>query len=1353
VSDNKSQIRTLLNTVEDITIELDTQKSDYLVLRTTSLKKEEELEDKILVQRAKIDELQKHVRTLWDEKEEQERQLNGQIEKLQKDIARIERERESEMRAQKLMTANLQFSAQTLLRLSHALEDSERDIRQRVSGAEVKMHSLSNELHRVGDNVRETIAECQRAVAEQERLLQEQLEKEKERERHIKILEECLEALQKERDSLKSERAQLQSDLEVANETIRTIEQKHEQERLKWQERDAERLEEIRYIGAEKERLQGELSGLQVLFEQQQREWKQDREDAKQREDQLQCHVQEANERAMFAEAEREQERLLQQERVANREVEFAEELSRVSVRSQELERERELLQSRLLETQLQHQREREIAEELEKEREIEREREREQERKREIEREKDWEREREQVMEKEQQLLELIKQKTVEMNSTNSKRSSRRNSSAHSKSHGSRSRTHSDLISSEKSDVDSNVIVGPDKLRSASQTSDRSLDTLLSVDCDSDGDLSRDRDCVDAAVQTEASNETDHSLHSQKVQNPKSDNAISPDFRTTSKLDNGSLPQVTDSIPVKEEESFLLLPKKTHRQPREVSEAVKMKRERKALLKSTRIASVDDDDDDNNDDDDVEDNEDWLDEESVGPVETNTQPCSISVQTMDENREPFQRLSAENIEQIVRDSLQTNNYYFSQDKGEFTTELPVDEAFLQQLIGGFSTLSEDALQLVELAERDRDSVDRAVRDLILKTARDLVVKIETSREVSLSRARTEHSEQLSEQLTHTTNQLREEQRIALIEQNEKFRLESEARSRDMELQLQKAAIKLKKLREKFDQDLIKEREKWEQELEGVEDDPIINESAAIESTPKPIVFSDSLPVDPIIELERPSTTETDGAMRRRRAAVILSRSKPISSVDREKERHEMRLELEKEIRAQLQSENEARRGEREFYLHSNTKTDEEERVGEVVKMMEQLPEKFQGRDIHVMRQELLSGELGSIGDVRRENFDRLRGKSLGSDELVNLTAIEHTLRYDTDTIDESESTQQKDARERQQRMQHKTLEIQKHMLKQRALEKIEILDLFSFLHGTEKQLRLLSSLSAWQSLVYYQSGGLFLDVLSVHRDVLVDCVREKGGVSAALKALSEKSSDTKTERWPESLRVRALELFRQDLIKDRNALRSELLIANDRIEVLEQQLRIQPLPLPTLIHGSSLATTTMTALVPSVSSNKRKNSRHNIPTILPAQIEDDREAQEHSLSIERDNDVHSESSSSTHNSFTSVRQHFSHLQAMLDKENRQKPDSNEEKVKNKREIQPLSKDVLQSIANDIDFSETKRNSRPSHLADREHAWNARSASKAHTSGGMHYKLDNIGFLALRGDVDMYDLLSTLHQV
>lgn len=85
-------------------------------------------------------------------------------------------------------------------------------------------------------------------------------------------------------------------------------------------------------------------------------------------------------------------------------------------------------------------------------------------------------------------------------------------------------------------------------------------------------------------------------------------------------------------------------------------------------------------------------------------------------------------------------------------------------------------------------------------------------------------------------------------------------------------------------------------------------------------------------------------------------------------------------------------------------------------------------------------------GDLTYIGEVRNENFDRLKNKIFGTDDLVQLTTIEYHMRYNIGSDENPYEIQMQsggektmeakldEAKERQYRMQLKTMEIKRNL-------------------------------------------------------------------------------------------------------------------------------------------------------------------------------------------------------------------------------------------------------------------------------------------------------------------------------
>jgi hypothetical protein len=202
-----------------------------------------------------------------------------------------------------------------------------------------------------------------------------------------------------------------------------------------------------------------------------------------------------------------------------------------------------------------------------------------------------------------------------------------------------------------------------------------------------------------------------------------------------------------------------------------------------------------------------------------------------------------------------------------------------------------------------------------------------------------------------------------------------------------------------------------------------------------------------------------------------------------------------------------------------------------------------------------------------NIGIVQNENFDRLRKKNFGTDSLIALTILEHHARYDdggndhnsnekvgiagtislsADSKDEHASNSNSNTRssadveqQRHHRMQLKALEIKRKLLTQQIISETSILDLYSFLHATEEHLALLSSLNAWKSLLYYSAGGVYRDVLEVHRDCIKMCISEAGGIKEAIRLVMSLPFHYRTDQWPSDLRLKILEIFRTQLLTE----------------------------------------------------------------------------------------------------------------------------------------------------------------------------------------------------------------------
>lgn len=191
------------------------------------------------------------------------------------------------------------------------------------------------------------------------------------------------------------------------------------------------------------------------------------------------------------------------------------------------------------------------------------------------------------------------------------------------------------------------------------------------------------------------------------------------------------------------------------------------------------------------------------------------------------------------------------------------------------------------------------------------------------------------------------------------------------------------------------------------------------------------------------------------------------------------------------------------------------------------------------------VRARMLDNSAGALGNVTADSFDRLRSKNFGSDDLVALTITEHHLRHSSNNNNRPQ--------DQNFRTQLRALTIQRDILRKKVLLSTGLLGLLEYQHTTEKYIALLSSMSVWQKISHFASGGQFLDILYLHRDVICECIDAGGGWMNALPLVNTLSDiKIETTQWPEFFRVRALEILRKRLLKDNKSLVEELEDAQD---------------------------------------------------------------------------------------------------------------------------------------------------------------------------------------------------------
>ena len=197
-------------------------------------------------------------------------------------------------------------------------------------------------------------------------------------------------------------------------------------------------------------------------------------------------------------------------------------------------------------------------------------------------------------------------------------------------------------------------------------------------------------------------------------------------------------------------------------------------------------------------------------------------------------------------------------------------------------------------------------------------------------------------------------------------------------------------------------------------------------------------------------------------------------------------------------------------------------------------------------REREEIRENIKDGTMSAFGQILISDFERLHSGKFGPDDLVALTILEHRLRYGQSSLDVDETTSnastvsaEEDKRRRQLRMSLRSVTIQKELLKQNIVMNFTVLDLLRYKHITEKAIVEISALSAWQRLRYYKQGGVFKDVLTLHKEVVDDCLLKAGGWTRALDDM-EKVADFRIDSkdFPEYFAIRALEMERSRLEK-----------------------------------------------------------------------------------------------------------------------------------------------------------------------------------------------------------------------
>jgi hypothetical protein len=217
--------------------------------------------------------------------------------------------------------------------------------------------------------------------------------------------------------------------------------------------------------------------------------------------------------------------------------------------------------------------------------------------------------------------------------------------------------------------------------------------------------------------------------------------------------------------------------------------------------------------------------------------------------------------------------------------------------------------------------------------------------------------------------------------------------------------------------------------------------------------------------------------------------------------------------------------------------------------------------------------------EIMSIGEVRAENFDRLRNKEFGGDTIVKLTYLMHHIMYD-DWDDESDneddvSDEKKEMKEKEVKkigLQKQSMKMEAKLLQNEIIETYSISELSRFKQTTDAHISKLFSFSVLKKLKYYNDGGVFMDVLTVHRDVLSKCILGAGGWPMAMQEIKKhqinKLNDTSC--WPDFFRIQALEFYRNDLLKETEKMKNKNKESIEKNKSMQEKFDTEKLNLET---------------------------------------------------------------------------------------------------------------------------------------------------------------------------------------
>jgi len=563
-------------------------------------------------------------------------------------------------------------------------------------------------------------------------------------------------------------------------------------------------------------------------------------------------------------------------------------------------------------------------------------------------------------------------------------------------------------------------------------------------------------------------------------------------------------------------------------------------------------------------------------------------------------------------VEEILRDSTLTDNFFFDSNQRTFNNQYPVEDRMIADLVEAFHTLSNGLFDTIKnvggVDDTARESslrptlttqlVVSSVEGLLQKTAQDVLISFEKAKE----RMREEQAkERMREE--QAKEDMREEQQMvvttvktedvvmdksprrdadeqALVDMSEQLQ-HMQKQLRDMhrekvsiQQELRETLQLLEEERKKVDSSSqlppVTEEKTSSDDVEGFKDDsdfimedkslsPIWSPIQSRMTTPKvskstntsariAIAAATSTSGTPTIRSAHSSTERTDYSLIAKEtvlptAAEVARKSYDFTQSDSAVEILNTLNEMQKNEMRLLVVDSMAEDVRRNLFQKTHSEMTLQPR--KAIKTPPTPAENKYGREREEIRENIKDGKMSVFGQILIKDFERLHSGKFGPDDLVALTILKHRLRHGESTLDLDETAfastadASEDKRRRQLRMSLRSVTIQKELLEQNVIINFPVLDLLRFKHNTEKAIVEISALSAWQRLRYYKQGGVFKDVLTLHKEVLDDCLLKAGGWTKALDDM-QKVADFRidSKEYPEYFAVRALEMERSRLEK-----------------------------------------------------------------------------------------------------------------------------------------------------------------------------------------------------------------------